>query len=50
MPAFLASAAFPGTGKGFDVQHYTIARWQDEVTHLKVMVDGLAILRQIGLA
>lgn len=50
MPAFLASAAFPGTGKGFDVQHYTIARWQDEVTHLKVMVDVLAILRQIGLA
>jgi hypothetical protein len=50
LPAFLASALFPGTGKGFDVLHYTIARWQDEVTQLKVIVDVLAILRQIGLA
>jgi hypothetical protein len=50
LPAFQASALFAGTGKGFDVLHYTIARWQDEVTHLKVMVDVLAILRQIGLA
>jgi hypothetical protein len=37
--------------KGFDVLHDTIARWQDgKITYLKVMVDVLAILRQIGLA
>jgi hypothetical protein len=30
LPAFLASAPFPATGKGFDVLHYTIARWQDD--------------------
>jgi hypothetical protein len=30
LPAFLASAPSPVTGKGFDVLHCTIARWQDD--------------------
>jgi len=30
LPAFLASAPFPATGKGFDILHHTIAHWQDD--------------------
>jgi hypothetical protein len=35
LPAFLASAPFPATGKGFDVLHDTIAAdgWQEFWSH-----------------
>jgi hypothetical protein len=51
LPAYLASAPVPATGKSFDVPHYTIAHWPDgKITYLKVMADVCAILGQLGLA
>ncbi|KAF5024473.1 hypothetical protein F66182_3413 [Fusarium sp. NRRL 66182] len=42
------SPPIPPTNRTFEVWMYTIAHWQDgELTHLKLMIDELAILSQL---
>ncbi len=40
----------PPTGKTINLNHYTIARWQNgEIAQLKVMFDFVGVLQQLGL-
>ncbi|KAF5019518.1 hypothetical protein F66182_8460 [Fusarium sp. NRRL 66182] len=50
VPGYISDTPIPSLNNTFGVYFYTIARWQNgQVTHLKVMIDVLAILDQIQL-
>jgi predicted ester cyclase len=49
-PEGMDMPTIPPTNRAFDLNHYTIARWQNgEIVQLKILFDFVGVLQQLGL-
>ena len=50
VPAYIAAAPIPLTGRSFSLLHYVIARWRNgEMVEIQVNFDLIGVLEAIGV-